>query len=91
MPQRLDVVRFVVGDRELEVAWDLAAEIRDRCERADDGTAREVAARIRAVGATRPVTLNRGQLVALLVVLERWEVEAESGRRLREALANELG
>src|SRR5947209_3578688 len=54
--KRLDVVRFVVGDRELEVAWDLAVEIRDRCIRADDPFAREVAARMRAVGATRPVT-----------------------------------
>jgi hypothetical protein len=90
MPQRLDVVRFVVGDRELPVAWDLATEIRDRCIRADDPFAREAAARMRDVGASRPVTLNREQLAALLAVLDRWEAEAETGRLLRLALADEL-
>jgi hypothetical protein len=65
-------------------------ELRDRCNRADDPFAREVAARMRAVGATRPVTLTREQLGALLVVLEQWEVEAETGRLLRLALMNEL-
>jgi len=36
------------------------------------------------------VTLDRGQLAALLAVLERCEVEAESGQQLREAVADEL-
>ena len=88
MPKRLDVVRVVVGDQEVEVAWDLATELRDRCIHADDPFAREAAARMRAVGATRPVTLTREQLAALLIVLERWEVEAEAGRRLRQAIAD---
>lgn len=87
MPQRLDVVRFVVGDRELPVAWGLAAELRDRCARADDAIAREAAVRMHAVGATRPVTLTRDQFAALLAVLERWEVEAETGRLLRLAIS----
>jgi hypothetical protein len=91
VPQPLAVVRFVVGDRELPVAWDLAVELRDRCIRADDPFAREVAARMRAVGATRPVTLTRDQFAALLAVLERWEVEAETGRLLRLAISDELG
>ena len=43
-----------------------------------------------AGAATRPVTLDRGQLAALLAVLERCEVEAESGQQLREAVADEL-
>jgi hypothetical protein len=43
-----------------------------------------------AVGATRPVALSRGQLAALLVVLEQWDIEAETGRRLRLALVDEL-
>ena len=90
MPKRLDVVRFVVGDREVPVAWDLAVEIRDRCIRADDPFAREAAARIRAVGATRPVTLTREQLAALLVVLERWEVEVGTGRVLRQTIGDAL-
>ena len=90
VPQRLDVVRFVVGDREIPVAWDLAVELRDRCMRADDPFAREVAARMRAVGATRPVTLSREQLAALLAVLVRWEVEAETGRLLQLAITDEL-
>ena len=91
VPQRLDVVRFVVGDQELPVAWDLAVELRDRCVHSDDPFAREVAARMRAVGATRPVTLTREQLAGLLAVLERWEVEAETGRLLRLAITDELG
>lgn len=57
--------------REIPVAWDLAAELRDRCIRADDPFAREVAARMLAAGATRPVTLTYDQLAALLMVLDR--------------------
>jgi hypothetical protein len=90
VPERLDTVRFLVGDQELEVAWDLAVEIRESCHCADDAAARDVAARMHAVGATRPVALSRGQLAALLVVLEQWDIEAETGRRLRLALVDEL-
>ena len=90
MPQRLDFVRFVVGDREIPVAWSLAGELKDRCTRSENATAREVADRMRAVGATRPVALTSEQLVALLTMLERWEVEAETGRLLRLAIAEEL-
>jgi hypothetical protein len=32
VPPRLDVVRFVVGDRELEIAWNLAVEHGGRLE-----------------------------------------------------------
>jgi hypothetical protein len=46
---------------------------------------------MRAVGATRPVTLTRDQFAALLTVLERWEVEAETSRLLRIAITDELG
>jgi hypothetical protein len=49
-----------------------------------------VAYRLCAVSATRPITLTRDQLAALLGVLERWEVEAETGRLLRLALTDEL-
>jgi len=91
VPQRLDVVRFVVGDREIPVAWDLAVELRERCVRADDPFAREVAARMRAVGASRPVTLSREQFVALFAQLERWQLEAETARLLRLAIIDELG
>jgi hypothetical protein len=91
VPQRLDVVRFAVGDREIPVAWDLAAELHDRCMRADDPLANEVAARMRAVGATRAVTLTREQFVALFAQLERWQVEAETARLLRLAIIDELG
>jgi hypothetical protein len=86
----LAVVRFVVGDREIPVAWDIAADLRDRCIRADDPFAREVAAQMRATGATRPVSLTRDQLAALLAVPERWEVEAETARLLRIAITDEL-
>ena len=91
MPEHLDVVRFVVGAREIQIAWTLAAELTDRCTRSDNAITREVADRMRAVGATRPVALTSEQLVALLTVLERWEIEAETGRLLRLAIADELG
>lgn len=90
VPQRLDSARFVVGDREFSIAWNLAAELRDRCARADDAIARGVADQMRAVVAPQPVTLTRDQLAAFLAVLERWEVEAETGRLLRIAITEEL-
>jgi hypothetical protein len=43
-----------------------------------------------AAGATRSVVLNRDQLATLLDVLDRCDLEAETGRRLRLALVNEL-
>ena len=45
---------------------------------------------MRAAGASRPVTLTRDQLAALLILLDRWEVEAETGRLLQLAIADEL-
>lgn len=91
VPDRLDVVRFVVGGREVPVAWNLAAELKDRCTRADDALAGEVADRIRGVGGARPVALTAEQLAALLTVLEQWELEAETARPLRLAIIDELG
>jgi hypothetical protein len=64
MPQRLDVVRFVVGDEELEVAFQVAFEIAERAARAPDEAARSAAARIRGAGASRPIKLAPEELGA---------------------------
>ena len=86
MPRRLDFVTFRVGEDELEVAFVLALELAYRAERADDDAARSAAARIRAAGASRPVRLSDEEQRALARVIDGWELEVETVRRLRERL-----
>ena len=86
MPQRRDVVRFLVDDDEFEVAFTVALELADRAARAPDRAARSAAARIRGAGASRPIKLAPEELVALEGVIDAWELEAETVRRLREQL-----
>jgi hypothetical protein len=88
MPRRLDFVRFRVADLEIDVDWRIAKEICDRCATTDDPHARTAAKRIAAVGASRPAVLDAGELVALAKVIDEWEIEAETLRRLREELPN---
>jgi hypothetical protein len=85
VPRRLDYVRFRVGEDELEVAFVLALELAYRAERADDA-ARRAAARIRGAGASRPVRLSAEEQSALARVIDEWELEVETVRRLRERL-----
>lgn len=55
MPGRLDFFRFLVGAQEIEVAWDLAVEIRERCA-AVQTTLRRAKSR---TGCTQPVRRGR--------------------------------
>jgi len=84
VPERLDLVRFVVGDDELEVAFQLALELAKRAARAPDEAARTAAARIRSAGASRPIKLSSEEQAAVARVIDAWEAEAETVRRLRE-------
>jgi hypothetical protein len=86
VPRRLDFVRFRVGDEEVEVAFMVALELADRAERATDEAARTAAARIRGAGASRPIRLSVDELAALARVIDSWEAEVETVRRLRERL-----
>jgi hypothetical protein len=86
VPRRLDFVRFRVGDNELEVAFTVALELAGRAERSPDDDARSAAQKIRGAGASRPVRLSAGELAALGRIIDAWEVEAETVRRLRERL-----
>jgi hypothetical protein len=86
MRRRLDFVRFHVGDAEVEVSFTLAHEIAARAARAPDDAARSAAAKIHGAGASRPIRLEPEELAALAAVIDAWEVEAETLRRLRERL-----
>lgn len=86
MPRRLDFVRFKIGDDEIEVAFTIALDLADRAERAPDDAARTAAARIRGAGASRPIKLSADELAALGRVIDAWEGEASTVRRLRERL-----
>jgi hypothetical protein len=86
VPRRLDFVRFRVGDEEVEVAFMVAHEIARRAAHTTDEAARSAGAKIRGAGASRPIRLDAGELAALARVIDSWEVEAETVRRLRERL-----
>jgi hypothetical protein len=83
---RLDSVRFRVGDEEIAVAFDVALELAARAERALDADARAAAERIRGAGASWPIALSPEQLAALARVIDAWERDAETLRRLRERM-----
>jgi hypothetical protein len=86
VPRRLDFVRFLVDDDELEVAFTVALELAERAARARDEGARAAASRIRGAGASSPIRLSEEELAALAVVIDDWEAEARTVRRLRERL-----
>lgn len=86
MPRRLDYVRFAIGDDELEVAFTVALELAERAARAPDEAARSAAVRIRAAGASRPIKLSPAELAALAAVIDAWELDASTVRRLRQRL-----
>ena len=86
MPRRLDFITFRVGDEEVFIAFTLALELAERAARAPDDDARSASSRIRAAGASRPVRLTEAELAALAAVIDSWEAEAETVRRLRELL-----
>lgn len=86
MPRRLDFVRFRVGDDELDVAFTVALELAERAARAPDESTRSAAARIRGAGASRPIRLSPEEMAELAGVIDSWEVEVETVRRLRALL-----
>jgi hypothetical protein len=86
MPRRLDFVHFQVGDTDVEVAFMVAHEIARRAAHTTDEAARSAAAKIRGAGASRPIRLDTDELAALAAVIDAWEGEAKTVRRLREVL-----
>jgi hypothetical protein len=86
MPRRLDYVTFHLEGEDLEVAFAIALELVERATRMPDEAARSAAGRIRAAGASRAITLAVEELAALGQVIDQWEVEAATVRRLRERL-----
>jgi hypothetical protein len=86
VPRRLDFARFRVDDDEFEVAIVLALELAERAARTQGEHARSAASRIRAAGASHPIRLSPAELAALGRVIDEWEVDVETVRRLRERL-----
>jgi hypothetical protein len=86
VPQRRDSVRFVVGDREIAVAFLVALELAERAARTHDADIRAVGARIRGAGASSPVVLSVSESTALARVIDEWELDATTVRSLRSHL-----
>jgi hypothetical protein len=86
VPRRLDFVRFRIGEYELDVGFTVALELAYRAARAPDEHARTAAAKIRAAGASRPITLSPEEMAALARVIDEWEVDVETVHRLRTHL-----
>ena len=86
MSHRLNFVRFAIGDDEIEVAFAITIELAERAARVPDEAARSAAARIRGAGASRPIKLSPEELEALDRVIDAWEIEAATVRRIRERL-----
>jgi hypothetical protein len=97
VPRRLDLIRFSIHGDEIEVAFVSALELAERAARADDDDARSAAAKIRGAGASRPVKLSPAERIALARVIDAWERDAATVRRLQDVLlvrgltAEELG
>ena len=91
MPRRHDIVRFRVGQYELEVGFTVALELAERAARTPDEDARTAAARIRGAGASRPVRLSPKEMAALALVIDEWEVDVETVHRLRTHLPRPHG
>lgn len=82
MPRRLDFVTFRVGDRDVDLPWQLAVELRVRLALAVDTQARAIAERIAAVGASRPVLIRHDERAAFERVLKRWADDVDEGLEL---------
>jgi hypothetical protein len=84
VPRRLDFVKFRVAEDDLDVAFIVALELAERAARTQDEHARSAAARIRGAGASAPIRLKDEELAALGRVIDPWELETTTVRRLRE-------
>jgi hypothetical protein len=83
---RLDFVHFRVGRDDLAVAFQVALDLAERSRRAPDEAARSAAAKIIGAGASRPIVLSTDERAALGQVIDAWEAEVVTVRRLRERL-----
>src|SRR5690242_15418243 len=93
MPERLDRIHFDVGGRQVEMPWEVGEELKTRALKAP--STESVAAKMEAVGASRPVeVLATGEMLALIELLEHWRNAGEalpgSVRELRGALRDAL-
>jgi hypothetical protein len=86
VPRRLDFVHFRLGDAEVQVSFTVAHEIAERAARAPDDAARSAAGKIRGAGASSPIRLDDDERAALAAVIDAWQVEGDTLRRLRERL-----
>ena len=75
---------FRVDDDEVKVAFTVALELAGRAERSTDEDARAAAQKIRGAGASRVVRLTADELAAFGRIIDAWEVEVETVRRLRD-------
>ena len=90
MPERLDRIHFDVGGRQVEMPWRVGQELKTRALKSP--STQSIAAKMDAVGASRPVeVLDTGEMLALIELLEHWtrnadEALPESVRELRGAV-----
>ncbi len=90
MPERLDRIHFEVGERQVEMPWNVGQELKTRA--LISPWTQSIAAKMDAVGASRPVeVLDTGEMLALIELLEHWTRNAddalpESVRELRGAV-----
>ena len=68
------------------MAFTAALELAERAARTPVDEARASAQRIRGAGASRPIKLTPEEQAALAKVIDAWESEAETVRRLRVRL-----
>jgi hypothetical protein len=95
VPERLDRVQIQLASRPepLVISWDAREELLSRL-RGQHGPLDDA---FRAVGASRPVTLDEADKEALLLVIDEWGAELGDYRELpdgffdlRNALINDL-
>lgn len=90
MPERLDRIHFDVDGRQVEMPWSVGQELKTRALKSP--STHSIAAKMDAVGASRPVeVLDTGEMLALIELLEHWTRNAddalpESVRELRGAV-----
>ena len=89
MPERLDRIHFDVGGRQVEMPWSVGQELKTRALKSP--STQSIAAKMDAVGASRPVEVLDDEMLALIELLEHWtrnadEALPESVRELRGAV-----
>jgi hypothetical protein len=92
--ERLDRIQFAVGGRHVEMPWKIGEQLKTRALRAP--STRSIAAKMDAVGASRPIEItDTSELLALIELLDHWARSADdalpdSVRELRGALRDAL-